>query len=120
MPPFRVTDYTDAELATLATWINAQPAAPGAPTPITPKAPVQLPNAVANGSSPDAIYTGMCSSCHDNGAPPLPGRALLDGYVKVVVRHGVRSMPAFPAASITDADLTALATWLNEQPRRAP
>ena len=131
MPPFRVTDYTDAELATLATWINAQPAAPAkpaatpaaksatkpaaAPTP-TPPSPAQPPPTVAGDTAGKVAYA-KCSGCHESGAPPLRGRALMEGHVEVVVRNGLRRMPAFPESSISDDDLTVLVAWLNAQPR---
>jgi mono/diheme cytochrome c family protein len=124
MPPFRPTDYSDADLATLATWIDAQPAAGGAPAaggPAAPgaAAPATAPAPARRGAGPEATFAS-CSGCHDNGAPPLRGQALLEGYVDVVVRHGLRRMPAFPETSISDAELAALVTWLNAQPRRRP
>jgi len=76
--PFRVTDYSDAELASLATWVNAQPAAkataqPAAsataqPAPARP-APTQPPKQLARASGPEETYV-MCSGCHADGAPP--------------------------------------------------
>jgi mono/diheme cytochrome c family protein len=116
MPPFRVTDYTDGELATLAAWINEQPAVAGAPVPVPPVR-AQVPEPVASGSGGEAMYA-MCSGCHDNGAPPLRGRAFLQGYFEAVVRNGVRRMPAFSQATISDSDLTALGGWLNTLQRR--
>jgi mono/diheme cytochrome c family protein len=132
MPPFRVTDYTDAELATLATWINAQPAAKpaaasaAAPAPAKPAAkpapapsgPAQPPTPVAGGAAGQAVYA-KCSGCHESGAPALRGHGLPEGYVHVVVRNGLRRMPAFPESSISDNDLTVLVDWLNAQPRGA-
>ncbi len=118
MPPFRVTDYTDAELASLATWINAQPSAqPTAPA-TPPSGPAPATVRVARGSAPETMYT-LCSGCHDNGAPPLRGKAFLEGHLSVVVRNGLRGMPAFDESGISDADLTALVAWLNKQPRSA-
>jgi mono/diheme cytochrome c family protein len=124
MPPFRVTDYTDAELAKLATWINSQPAsAPPAPVeplprPTSDRARQPAPVPVRDGSEGEALYA-MCSTCHDQGAPPLRGRAFLEGHVKVVVRHGLRTMPAFPESRISDAGISTLAAWLNKQQRGA-
>ena len=124
MPPFRVTDYTDAELAKLATWINSQPAsAPPAPVesrprPTSNRAPQSAPVPVRDGSEGEALYA-MCSTCHDRGAPPLRGRALLEGYVKVVVQHGLRTMPAFPESRISETGISALVACLNQQPRGA-
>ncbi len=123
MPPFRVTDYTDAELASLATWINSQPSsAPAAPAtpprPASDRARLPAPVPVPDGSEGEALYA-MCRTCHDQGAPPLRGHALLEGYVNVVVRHGLRKMPAFPESRMSDAQITTLVAWLNQQPRGA-
>lgn len=119
MPPFRPTDYTDGELASLAAWINAQPAAAAAPRPApAPAQPAGPAPPDTSGPWPGTRYP-MCSRCHENGAPPLRGRAFLEGYVEVVVRHGLRGMPAFPEDSISGADLGALVAWLNQQPRGA-
>jgi mono/diheme cytochrome c family protein len=125
MPAFRPTDFTDAELASLATWINAQPpvraAAASAPAPMAPAptAPAQRPAGGAGASRGETVYSTTCSGCHDGGnAPPLRGHALPEGFVEVVVRHGRRQMPAFPETSISNADLAALVAWLNAQPRR--
>lgn len=79
-------------------------------------------------AQPAAYKTQVCNSCHgENGEGAALGpeiRFLPKDYGVAVVRGG-RSNPdnsmslmvAFPAASISDADLDGVITWLNTMPK---
>lgn len=52
------------------------------------------------------VYDKVCSYCHEaNVGPVIRGRNLLPDYIKTVVRHGNRAMPAFRESEINDAML---------------
>jgi mono/diheme cytochrome c family protein len=84
--------------------------------------------------SPDgrALFLGKCGYCH---LPMGPGTVTLQrrlsaeqallanradlqaAYVKVVVRHGLNSMPAINRAEVSDPELDAIARWLEKGPK---
>jgi mono/diheme cytochrome c family protein len=56
--------------------------------------------------SSQEVYDKVCSYCHEaDVGPVIRGRNLLPGYIKTVVRHGNRAMPAFRETEISDAML---------------
>ena len=84
----------------------------------------------ADAPSGEAVWKRWCVHCHSTGRGN-PGTdslqvkykgakpaALLDRtdltpeFIKLSLRQGVLSMPAFRKTEITDAELGALATWL--------
>jgi mono/diheme cytochrome c family protein len=85
------------------------PAAPGAP---------------ATGSSWQSgaqVYAKVCHYCHDAGVGPvLLGRQLPPEYVQLMVRRGLRAMPAFPASFIDDAALADLGRHIQQSAPPSP
>lgn len=92
--------------------------------------PVAMLSASDAQRSAEQIYATRCAYCHDAGgwgtralAKRMPeDQALLlqrsdlpAAYTKYVVRRGLRSMPAFNPSELTDAELDALADWLEER-----
>lgn len=56
------------------------------------------------------VYDKVCRYCHEaNVGPQLKGRALPEEYIRRVVRHGNRAMPAFRPTEIDDAALADVA-----------
>ncbi len=63
------------------------------------------------------MWAGACSYCHDEGvAPPIFGLQLGPAAIAAVVRSGLNGMPAFHPSELTDAQLQALAKWVEQQP----
>lgn len=83
-----------------------------------------------------ALYVQHCAACHDRGeAHPGTARladrwpkeaSLLDRqqlpppFVRVVVRQGLNLMPPFRPGELSDAELDALAAYLDAGPHSAP
>lgn len=75
------------------------------------------------------VYAKVCHYCHDAGVGPvLLGRQLPPEYVQLMVRRGLRAMPAFSAAFIDDAALADVGRYIQQSappprptsPSRAP
>ncbi|MGE6191091.1 c-type cytochrome [Pseudomonas aeruginosa] len=63
------------------------------------------------------VWADTCAYCHLNGiGPALLGRQLPPAMVQALARYGSRQMPAFRNSEISDAELTALADWISQQP----
>ncbi len=63
---------------------------------------------------PEAVYAKTCGYCHgQHVAPVIRGRGLPTEIITQYVRSGPRAMPAFRPTEISDAELEALAKWLN-------
>ena len=80
--------------------------------------------------SAEEIYTSRCIHCHGargwgtrvlarrvpDGQAQLTSReALPAALTRLVVRRGIGSMPQFTPTEITDAELAALADWLDKR-----
>jgi len=93
---------------------------------IQAKAPATAKPGIASGK---ALFVTQCGGCHlDRGfgtrvlSRRVPeGQAMLEAredlnamYVTTVVRHGIGSMPQFRKAELSDADLNAIATYLEK------
>ncbi len=94
-------------------------------------APAAVSSATAGPRSAEAIFASRCAYCHDAGgwgtralARRLPAgepavlleRANLPPpYTVAVVRRGLGAMPQFTPAELTDAELAALAQWLEDR-----
>lgn len=64
--------------------------------------------------APAAVYAKTCGYCHgQHVAPIIRGRALPPELIAQYVRRGQRAMPAFRPTEISDAELGALAKWIN-------
>ena len=64
--------------------------------------------------APEEIYAKTCGYCHGaNVGPVIRGRALSVDAIKLMVRNGPNSMPAFRPTEITHAELDALAIWIS-------
>lgn len=63
----------------------------------------------------EQIYRTFCIYCHNSGiGPVILGREYPAQAVPIIVRNGVHTMPAFMPSEINDAELEALAKWINE------
>lgn len=63
---------------------------------------------------PEAIYAKTCGYCHGARVGPiLRGRKLPVELITAYVRSGPRAMPAFRPTEISNAELAALAKWIN-------
>ncbi len=61
----------------------------------------------------EQIYRTFCAYCHNTGiGPVILGREYPAQAVPIMVRHGVHTMPAFMPSEINDAELEALAKWV--------
>lgn len=61
------------------------------------------------------VYAKVCHYCHDAGVGPvLLGRQLPPEYVQLMVRRGLRAMPAFSAAFIDDAALADVGRYIQQ------
>lgn len=64
--------------------------------------------------SPETVYAKTCGYCHgQHVAPIIRGRGLPVEMIEHYVRTGPRGMVAFRPTEISDAELKALAKWLN-------
>ena len=62
---------------------------------------------------PAGTYGRTCGYCHGaNVGPVLLGRGLPADAVKAIARMGMGTMPAFRPTEINDAELDALARWI--------
>lgn len=62
------------------------------------------------------VYAKVCGHCHEAGVGPvIRGRSLPEVYIRQVVRHGNRAMPAFRPAEIADAELAGVARFVGTQ-----
>ena len=63
------------------------------------------------------VYQKICHYCHDTGVGPvLKGRELDVDYIRHVVRHGQRAMPAFRPSELDAKDLARLAQTIHDSP----
>ena len=61
------------------------------------------------------VYTKVCAFCHEaKVGPTIRGRGLDPNYIRFIVRHGNRAMPAFRAAEIDDESLTKVAEYVSK------
>jgi mono/diheme cytochrome c family protein len=67
--------------------------------------------------APALIWKGSCAYCHGTPiAHALFGRTLGFTAIGFYVRNGVMAMPPFHRSEISDAELVALARWIDAQP----
>jgi mono/diheme cytochrome c family protein len=113
------------------------PPAGGGPPPIPPyQMRAELPSGdrLASSGSGEALFSNRCGSCHLAGGmgtnlltkqrmmagePPETGmlanrKDLTSDYVKSVVRQGKVAMPRLSRTEVTDAELSAIATYLGK------
>jgi mono/diheme cytochrome c family protein len=87
-------------------------------------------NAMPSATAAPAAYTAnICYTCHGNNGEGVDGlapeiRHAPGVYAQWIVRNGgqrdstsISSMSPFPASSLSDADLTAIISWLGAMPR---
>lgn len=66
------------------------------------------------------IFEKICSACHTIGVgPELRGRGLPPEAIIAVVRSGSGPMPSFRQTDFSDAELLALAKWIEKSPTPA-
>lgn len=71
----------------------------------------------ARAEAPATIYAHSCGYCHGtNVGPIILGRHLPAEVIKEKVRTGPNAMPAFRPTEIGDAELDALARWIEASP----
>ncbi len=64
-------------------------------------------------TGPAGTYARTCGYCHGvNIGPVLLGKQYAADAIALMVRSGNGGMPAFRPTEITDADLKALAVWI--------
>jgi 4-cresol dehydrogenase (hydroxylating) cytochrome subunit len=74
-----------------------------------------LAQSVSQPRDPSHVYAATCQYCHDTGiGPPLKGAHFPADRIRLAVRHGPGSMPAFMPSDITEPELDALARMLSE------
>ena len=67
------------------------------------------------------VWDVTCGYCHGASlAPPLLGARPDPALTRFAVRHGPGAMPSFTPTQISDAELKALADWLQTQPAPKP
>jgi len=70
--------------------------------------------------SPEQVYATTCGYCHGhNVGPVLRGRGLTAPAIVSIARHGRGAMPAFRPTEISNAELEALARWIQASPADA-
>jgi mono/diheme cytochrome c family protein len=125
-----------ADIKTIATAAVVAPPA-GGPPPIPPyqmRADITAGNRMAEGQDGAALFSNRCGACHLAGGmgtnlltkqrmmagePPEKGllanrQDLTADYVRAVVRQGKVAMPRLSRTDVTDAELTAIATYLGK------
>ncbi|WP_447987107.1 c-type cytochrome [Nitrospira sp. Nam74] len=61
------------------------------------------------------IYAKVCALCHETSvAPAIRGLGHDPLYIRLIVRHGSRAMPAFRVAEIDDESLEKLAEYVSK------
>ncbi|MBU6480398.1 MAG: c-type cytochrome [Nitrospirae bacterium] len=61
------------------------------------------------------VYAKVCAFCHEaKVGPTIRGRGLDPAYIRFVVRHGNRAMPAFRTAEIDDESLAEVAEYVSK------
>lgn len=62
------------------------------------------------------VYAKVCAFCHEaKVGPAIRGRGLDPNYIRFIVRHGNRAMPAFRAAEIDDESLAKVAEYVSKK-----
>jgi mono/diheme cytochrome c family protein len=92
-------------------------------------APLAQAQSAGHWGTGENIYVKVCSRCHETHvAPRILGRNLPPAYVREVVMHGLRAMPAFRPTDFNEAELQSLtqlvqtypAPWPGEPGKRLP
>ena len=61
------------------------------------------------------IYAKVCALCHETSVgPAIRGRGHDPLYIRLIVRNGMRAMPAFRASEINDESLEKLAEYISK------
>jgi len=72
------------------------------------------------GRAPQDVYRVTCGYCHGHNVGPLIlGRKLPAATIQAMVRAGRGAMPAFRPTEITNAELAALAQWIEKSKANA-
>lgn len=80
-------------------------------------APSFVLGAEKKGGEIDVTYKMICGHCHEVGVgTQILGRKLPVEYTSYIVRHGFRAMPPFPATHVSDAELKAVAEFIESAP----
>ena len=83
-------------------------------------AAAQAPPPSAQVRSPEQVYATTCGDFHGhNVGPVLRGRGLAAPAIVSIARHGRGAMPAFRPTEISNAELEALARWIQASPADA-
>ncbi|HLZ32704.1 MAG TPA: cytochrome c [Nitrospira sp.] len=62
------------------------------------------------------VYAKVCALCHEaKVGPTILRRGLDPNYIRFIVRHGNRAMPAFRAAEIDDESLAKVAEYVSKK-----
>ncbi|MGH7229627.1 MAG: c-type cytochrome [Nitrospiraceae bacterium] len=61
------------------------------------------------------VYAKVCAYCHETTiGPVIRGRSLDPTFIRLIVRHGNRAMPAFRESEIDDQTLQKLAKYVSQ------
>jgi len=81
---------------------------------------LQSGQAAENGRSGELVYQTICQYCHATGiGPEIRARQLPAAYTTVIVRQGLRAMPAFRLTEISDQELERVAAFIEHKKKGA-
>lgn len=69
----------------------------------------------------EQVYTKVCGQCHETDGDIgviLAGRQLPPDYTQLIVRNGLRAMPAFAASFIDDKALQSVSEYIQKMPAK--
>ncbi len=82
---------------------------------VTWAAPKEAPAPAFTWTDGGEIYAKVCALCHDTSTGPvILGRGHDPLYIRLIVRNGMRAMPAFRASEIDDASLEKLSEYVSK------
>ena len=67
------------------------------------------------------VYEKVCGQCHETNGDIgviLAGRQLPPAYIQLIVRNGLRAMPAFAASFIDDKALQNVSEYIQKMPAK--
>ncbi len=118
MPGF-ASSLSGPEIQAITDFLLGNPSGGGTPPPTTVPSGgggTPPPTTVPTVSGPAAVYGAFCASCHGaDGSGTVAGPDIVGegvGEIVSTVRTGDGTMPGFPVAAISDADLVGLADYV--------
>ena len=122
MPAYSVTQISQADLNTLASYVAAMSGVAPTPTPTPTPTPAATPTPAHPVGA--AVYSVACATCHGasgQGTASAPAVAGLSvSTIATAVRAGPGACPPFSPAQINDADLASLAAYTSSLGSASP